>query len=99
MHNGIWIFTTKVKLILLDETYLNGCMKSYFCFNFQYNLFIIVDNNLHYKQIRELVETIHMRREFVRREIVKQSHFVERKVSLYESVITFCNHWVGYSGL
>ena len=35
--------------ILLDEDYLNGCIGSYFCFNFQKNLFIIVGSNLHYK--------------------------------------------------
>jgi len=40
-----------------------------------------------------------MKRECVRREIVKKSHFVERKVSLCESVIISCNHWVGYSGM
>ena len=44
-------------------------------------------------------EKIHMTRECVRREIVKQSHFIERKVSLCESVIISCNYWVGYSGL
>jgi len=33
-----------------------------------------------------------MKRVCVRREIVKQSHFVERKVSLCESVIISYNH-------
>ena len=35
--------------ILLDKTYLNECIESYFCFNFQENLFIIVGDNFHYK--------------------------------------------------
>jgi len=43
-------FKYKMKdYILLDETHLNGCIESYFSFNFQENLFIIVGDNLHYK--------------------------------------------------
>ena len=85
--------------ILLDKVYLNGYIGSCFCFNFQENLFIVVGDYLHYKYRRQLMEKQHMKRECVRREVVKQSHFVERKVSLCESVIISCNHSVGYSGL
>lgn len=34
------------------------------------------------------------RRECVRRKIVKHSHFVERRLSLYESVIISYNYWM-----
>ena len=46
-------FKCKVKdYILLYEVYLNGlngCIESYFCFNFQENLYIIIGDNFHYK--------------------------------------------------
>ena len=45
------------------------------------------------------MEKQHMKIECVRKEIVKQSHFVKRKMSLCKSVIISCNHWVKYSGL
>ena len=57
--------------ILLDKTYLNECIESYFCFNFQENLFIIVGDNFHYKSRKKLVEKQHMKRECMKREIVK----------------------------
>ena len=45
----MWLKCKMKDYILLDETYLNGCIESYFCFNFQENLFIIVGGNLHGK--------------------------------------------------
>jgi len=40
-----------------------------------------------------------MKKECVRRENVIQSHFVERKMSLCESIIIFGNHWMEYLSL
>ena len=83
-------FKYKVKdYILLDESQLNGCIESYFCFNFQQNLFIIFGDNLHFKQKGELVEKTLTKRECVRKKIMKQSYFIERKIFLCESVIIF----------
>ena len=38
------------------------------------------------------MDKIHIKKECVRREIVKQNHFVKKKVSLSENIITSGNH-------
>ena len=45
----MWLKCKVEDCILLDEDYLNGYIGSYFCFNFQESLFIIIGGNLHYK--------------------------------------------------